>query len=238
MPVALWVESHPRRSVTLRDCGPMRPWLDLLGRQVDLEVVQPGHALHLMAGHRIRHTVLPGLDNPNRFKRKTLEKGTQALRRCLNLPEPIRDSCREVTVIARETNDDFYHGPGSETHMSGSMRRSIPNLRAAAEAIAGTTVVDFASWSPHEQVVRMQGTRVLVGQHGAGLAQMIWMPIGGSVIEVRPPLPPQVENLFERLAHILGHSYRRISQQSVHSPVDPEVLERAIVDEMKSLSSW
>jgi len=121
--------------------------------------------------------------------------------------------------------------------MSGSMRRSIPNLRAAAESIAGTTVVDLASWSPHEQVVRMQGTRVLVGQHGAGLAQMIWMPTGGTVIEVRPPLPPQVENLFERLARVLGHSYRRIPQQSVHSPVDPEVLKQAIVDEMKQINS-
>jgi len=213
----------------------MRPWLDLLGRQVDLEVVQPGHALHLMAGHRIRHTVLPGLDNPNRFRKKTLEKGTQALRRCLNLPEPMRASSREVTVIARETNDKFYHGPGSETHMSGSRRRSIPNLRAAAEAIAGTTVVDLAMWSPHEQVVKMQKTRVLIGQHGAGLAQMIWMQAGGTVIEVRPPLPAQVETLFERLARVLGHSYRRIPQQSVHSRVDPEVLEQAILDEMKQI---
>jgi len=81
----------------------------------------------------------------------------------------------------------------------------------------------------------MQKTRVLIGQHGAGLAQMIWMQAGGTVIEVRPPLPAQVETLFERLARVLGHSYRRIPQQSVHSRVDPEVLEQAILDEMKQI---
>jgi len=48
------------------------------------------------------------------------------------------------------------------------------------------------------------------------------------VIEIAPPLPQQVEHIFERLAHALGHNYTRIAQESVHAPIDLTVIKELL----------
>jgi hypothetical protein len=43
---------------------------------------------------------------------------------------------------------------------------------------------------------------------------------GSVIVEIAPPLPPEVVDLFELLARCLGHDYVRIPQDTVHAPVD------------------
>ena len=231
-PLSLWILSHRNQPIMVRDCGPMNVWFDALGETVDVEVVLPGSALHLLVGNRIDHAILKGLDNPNQFDRKKLLAGASAICELLSMREtenpPGRSTTEAtVTIVDRQSSEGFYHLVDSETHMSGSERRSTPNIRKvdwAAFTGLNVQIVDLAQLCPQEQIGIVRESNVLVGQHGAGLLHMIWMKPGSKVVEIEPPLPKEVKGLFAGLAELLGHQYAVLPQESVHAQVDTEEL--------------
>ncbi|MFZ1816080.1 MAG: glycosyltransferase family 61 protein, partial [Rhizobiaceae bacterium] len=86
-----------------------------------------------------------------------------------------------------------------------------------------------------EQAALMRGARLIGGIHGAGLANMLFMPRGGSVIEIRQI--ERVPDCFFTLASALGHRYFLVegqgAQEGVHPHaadllVDPAALDRAL----------
>jgi hypothetical protein len=230
LPLCGWLREHPGTPIAVRDCGPMNPWFDLLSEHRDVEIIQPGMALHAIVGDRMAHRILKGLDDPRRFGAPGITRARDALLQILRLPESAADRER-IVIVDRATSEDFYHSGESETHMSGAERRSVPNLRDIGTELgpdSRISLVDLARIPPVEQVRLMQGARVLVGQHGAGLVHMIWMRPGSVIVEIAPPLPPEVVDLFELLARCLGHDYVRIPQETVHAPVDLSAVARAI----------
>ena len=54
---------------------------------------------------------------------------------------------------------------------------------------------------------------------GDGPIHEFWMPANSHVVEISPPLPTQVEQIFKDLAATLGHTYKRVDQESVHASV-------------------
>ncbi len=223
MPLCLWLDRTGASKISVRDCGPMNIWFDLLTEPTDLEIVPPGSALHAVIGHRTKQVILQGMDDSNKFSHKTLRAGIGSVRELLKI-DPLNTAAKYTTlVVDRATSEDFHHGTESEIHMSGRERRHVPNLgEIADDPTIGEVieVVDFARISPRQQIELTQGANVLVGQHGAGLAHMLWMPPGSRVIEIAPPLPVQVDKIFERLAAALGHRYLRLPQEGAHAPID------------------
>jgi hypothetical protein len=81
-----------------------------------------------------------------------------------------------------------------------------------------TQVVCFEDMSFREQVALLSRTKVLIGIHGAGLTNMMFMPPGGTVIELLPKRNGvfdynRIRNSFRhdacyvRLAQAFGHTY-------------------------------
>jgi hypothetical protein len=231
MPLSLWLDSRRATKISVRDCGPMNIWFDQLTNSIDLELVPPGSALHAVIGDRTKHVILQGMDDPTKFDKTELRAGLQSIRQQLGISPPDSLNQNKILLVDRATSEDFYHGPESETHMSGRERRHVPNLSdLASETTSGQAIelVDFARMSPREQIQLAQSASTLVGQHGAGLVHMLWMPAGSTVIEIAPPLPQQVEHIFERLAHVMGHKYTRVLQEGVHAPVELTVLQQLL----------
>jgi len=227
MPLSLWLDRKPSEQVLVRDCGPMNIWLDAMGGETRLETIPTGSALHVVVGNRMKHTVLQGLDDPAKFKSKTLVKGAVSIQMRLGMDPILSSKEPAILVIDRATSEDFYHQNGSETEMSGKERRHIPNLKHLPDIYSGVIpmkVVDLARLSPRHQIQVAKESSTLIGQHGAGLAHMLWMEPGSHIIEIAPPLPTQVQEIFSRLAKTLGHSYTRIPQQGVHAQIDLELI--------------
>ena len=234
MPLCRWLDQHKSQPIAVRDCGPMNVWFEALWPRVDIEILPPGSALHMVVGRRMRHVVLRGLDDPRKFHAGRLLEGAMAVRSVLELPVTNRGgNSQGVLIIDRASSEDFYHQAESETHMSGKERRSVPNLAQLPEelsVVVPVVVRDLARMDPRGQLALVSGSNVLVGQHGAGLAHMLWLEIPGGVVEIAPPLPGQVEHLFEHLAGVLDLKYRRVAQADVHSPVDLELVVRAVTE--------
>jgi len=230
MPAALRIKRKKLREVTVRDCGPMNRWFEPLSVTVDVEIMNVGHVLHSFAGKMQPYCVLPTSDDPARFKARDIQEFTEMYRELLEI-RPNKGFARHITVIDRRVSDPHFHAADTEAPNSGAERRSIPNLIDIVNGLPYGDVVgtfDAAEVEIRNQLSSFSTTRLLVGQHGAGLANMIWMKTGGSVVEILPPGPSHSANIFRNLSQVCGLNYEAISQESDHAPVNEQELVAAV----------
>ena len=230
-PIIEWTRKHPGRAVAVRDCGPMNRWFDLLRPECDVEIMTVGDVLHVLAGDLQPHTVLRGLDFPEEFSPSKLHNFAAATLTTAQQRVERGIDRYPILVSDRSSSDDFFSTPAAEWPESGSQKRSVPNL---AEMVASWNapdihLLDGATTDIYEQIVIHSSARILIGQHGAGLTNMVWMPRGSVVIEILPPMPDDAQNIFANLAQALGHQHLLVYQESVHAPVGAGELQDAIV---------
>lgn len=234
MPLVLWQERTEVTEVAVRDCGPMNVWFDLLREGTDVELIPPGVMLERLLSHRQERVILHDWDNPTRFHRSSLEAFTQAV--LSRVVEPAAASgaggagARRITLLERRPNPDYYHSGAAETPGGGSQWRSVPNIDEIADALAplgDVRIVDTAELTPAEQVRTVHDTDLLVAQHGAGLANMVWLPHGAAVIELLPPLPSTIDSIFRNLAAARRLGYASVDQVDLHAAVDPTAVAAA-----------
>lgn len=228
-PVILWLDRSGATAITVRDCGPMNRWFDVLPDPVDVEIMQVGHFLHVFSGELQPCVVLRGMDFPNEFSRRDLSRFRVRLMELLDVPEAEPTA---ITLLDRRPADPFYFTAESEIDLAGAERRSVPNLGLWADDVRPQASVDFfdaTDLSVRQQVERSARTRVLIGQHGAGLANMVFMRPGGTVIEIHPPLPAEAVHTFRLLAAACGHRYVTVPQEDVHAPIDHAALTEAVL---------
>lgn len=232
-PLTLWLDDADDVVGVVRECGPMDPWRELVLARHRLEVVDAGEMLRRLARREDDPVVLPSWDHPDTFRRHDLLRFRELVLTAAHVEEP-SSRVRRVLFSDRAFSDPFYRGGSAEFRGGadvGVVRRRVPNALAIHERLleeAGAEMVDLATLSPMQQVDRLASTDVLVGQHGAGLLNMIWMPPGSAVVELLPPTGPLFSRMFGRLAGVLGHIYTTVLQDHPHAPVDPEAVARAV----------
>jgi hypothetical protein len=228
-PVMLWIDRNPGKPLAMRDCGPMNPWLDLLLHSSDLQIMTPGDMLRLFSGKYHQAAVLVGMDDPKTFNSKDLARFRQLVFNAVN-PAPATEDLA-ITVVDRITSGTFNLTPAAEVPASGAEVRSTPNLSSVMSGyrtVRSLRIIDAAEISVNEQLTIFSQTSILVAQHGAGLTNMIWMPRGGRIVEILPPLPDYVSPIFANLAAACGHTHQVVRQESEHAPVDASLLLQAV----------
>lgn len=226
-PIMLWQQRHHVTHVTVRDCGPMNRWFQVLEGDLDVEVMNVGHFLHVYAGKLQPCVVLRGMDFPQEFDPRKIQLFRALMLRSAGLENLVDRPGDRTIVIDRMVTDPFYATSESEIDMAGAQRRSVPNLAQWAETSRerfALNIYDTTDLEVRDQVQLAAETRVLIGQHGAGLTNMVFMKPGGVVIEIHPPLPAEAVDTFALLARACGHTYVRVPQTGVHANVDPDVL--------------
>jgi hypothetical protein len=219
--------------MVLKDCGPLNPWLDHVfgagtfsfrGRdqfadEVSRASVDQVRQLEAFAG-----------------KDNVLVDGTRfaevaaALRAGVAPAPPPRSGC---TLIDRREPPEWYLDGRAEKPGGGSTRRSISNLPELERALAGlteVTTVEFVDLSPAEQIERVSGSKVLIGQHGAGLTHAVFLASDAAVIELNSE--PEDWTYFRVLCNGLGIEYRSVRLDSLHATLSAET-----IDDVVSLAS-
>jgi len=130
---------------------------------------------------------------------------------------------------------------------SGAARR-LGNLQSVAAALRehfATTrrdsvrirIVDFEGMRVVEQISVCRNASLIIGVHGAGLANMVWCCDDACVIEILPKDPPFFRFLFWHLASSLGLAYYAVpatgswSSREVHA--DPSLVVGASRDALR-----
>ncbi|BDG73285.1 glycosyltransferase family 61 protein [Roseomonas fluvialis] len=194
---------HPlreHRRFLLRDCGPMNRLLrELDGFEIALlptwQVLGSVLANNPSLG-ALPKLVAPGFDAPAAYDAAVLRR-IRAL-----VPElfaarlaaaaerhPQAASDRLVLMVDRAPQDPFYASPRSEKRGAGAQVRSIPNMAEIHAAVAAryeVLVVRLETLPFFEQVYLFSRAWRVVGQHGAGLAHMIWAREDAALVEAIP----------------------------------------------------
>ena len=229
-PVLQWTTRHPNTPIAVRDCGPMNRWFDLLKPQTDVEIMHVGDVLHVLAGNLQPNKVLAGMDFPHQFSRGRIREFSDYALAVAQKRHQELQGTYQVIVSDRASHDDFFASSAAEWPESGSQKRSVPNLMDLVSSWGRSDVflMDGATTDIYEQIIQHSQATVLVGQHGAGLTNMIWMSPGSHVIEILPPMRETAQTIFRNLARSLDLHYSMVPQNSVHAPVDAELLTTAL----------
>jgi hypothetical protein len=216
------------------DCGPMnRILLNLPG--FNTQVVTAQHMVMAMSGAfaamagRPRITV-PGFDSVQAYSLSRFIRVRGAMSRhfgpridAAGATFPAASKERFVLVVDRAPPHPYYQGDGVTAGLSGTTRRSVPNMAALAEAIGArhpVVMVRLEDLDLFEQIHLFARAWRVVAQHGAGLANLIWMRKGATVVEIFPDTPEsKVQDYFGPLAKVLGLSRTVLPQDDAHAEV-------------------
>ena len=88
--------------------------------------------------------------------------------------------------------------------------RSIVNIDAVKDLLDRWSIemVDPSRLTLQEQITLFASTQLLIGVHGAGLTNMIYMPAGGAILELLPPLYATAS--YWGIASTLGIEYHHL----------------------------
>ncbi len=139
--------------------------------------------------------------------------------------------CRLVLLIERMPPDHFFKEEATKKG-GGSSRRSIPNHTELANAISNATPKPFKfrnvrleQLTFEEQVRAFSQAHLVIGQHGAGLANCLWLPKQSKVLELSHNLKLQH---FKKICSAIGCDYTVHPTGGPHEPVHFESLKPAL----------
>ena len=131
-----------------------------------------------------------------------------------------------VLIIGREPPGKFYSAPECEIKTSGTERRSIANMAELCAAVrrdfGNVLATTLEGRSLVYQMALFTMADIVVAQHGAALANLIWARQGTQVLEI---IPKDISNCIEQsdffgeLSGCLGLKHTRLWQDSLHSAI-------------------
>ena len=231
LPLDGYLEREQPDSIVVRDCGPMNAWFELLDPRTSIEIRPARQFTSDESGEVPGAVYVPSLEIKSWAQSRAIRAARKRIltRHGLSLTRPAENS---LTLINRMPSLPFYLEE-AEIRTSGAERRSLPNFAELRDALAEVMPLqefEGEHLSPLQQVQQLNSTTMLVGQHGAGLANVIWMTPGASVVEILPDTKVgwAGRRHFRELASACGHSYRMVRQQDNHTPADVAEVLRAV----------
>lgn len=195
----------------VRECGPMTPWLESLQKMYPITIKSSGLILkYYLIG--MPSIVFDYWDNSDKFVNDEFQETIKFLKNIYNLPT--NNNKNNIGILNRNNNFDFKK---IEIPKIKDMPvRSIKNINELHSAISNfynSELIDTSDTNPEDAIQIYSNLKVLIGQWGAGLTNMIWMDKGSLIIEICAR--PMVSNdVFELLANALGHKFIRIFAQN------------------------
>jgi len=217
----------------VRSCAVM----DRLLREVVAErLVIVNRDLHQLIGGEMERVRIVGYDAPDAYDREVFERARRSVGQVMGSRiEPLRQQLRSaldpafpvMVLVDRGAPHAFYQSAHCEIPGAGTSRRSIPNGAELAAALKmespNVLRVSLETHSLAWQFALFSLADVVVAQHGAALANLLWCRSTAAVVEIHPDdLAPRVaaSGFFSRLSGCLGLGYEQVRQRGSHGEVD------------------
>jgi hypothetical protein len=166
------------------------------------------------------------------------------------MPTSLVVAMDEQVLPGRSSDSWFVHpadarrlhdlGAAITSGETGDADRIYVSRRNAARALPGEAQLEallvergFAilhleemDWA--DQIRAFRGARVIVGPHGAGLANLVFTPAAARLVELTNG--NQYNRCFEWICHVAGHDYRAVDSDAFADSADPQRLVN-LVDE-------
>ena len=240
--------TYPR--IYIRSCA----LLDSIVFEIDLKgVVVLNRELHKSLesepeyeDNYLEHVVLEGYDHPTRYSKEVFDyvksrvESLFFLKMERSVKKITQRKSEKILVINRSTPNYYYSSDKSEIRTAGTDRRSIPNFNEIIELLPkeNTVSTTMEGKTLREQFLLFSNAKIVVAQHGAALANIIFCGADTRIVEIVPQDLPQsilVTNYFGELAKRLHLEYACVRQTSRHSNVDAREIANIVQKSLFSL---
>lgn len=218
LPACEWMIENPDvKSIRMIECGPMTRWITYLKRYRDIDIIKPRTALNFYVGDKPSH-IFKKQDSPDNIINVSYLSKTNTIKE--NFFPKRNNFDTEIAIIERKDPN----------------RKYIPNLndiKPVFENVGTTEIIDTVSLSVPQTVDKFSEVKILVGQFGAGLTNMIWMKPGSIVIEIRPPQNDTgilyANDVYKDIAYKLGIKHIVVeAQKDWYSNVDLNKIKKVV----------
>lgn len=216
--------------IYVRDCGPMDRILKEVGlprlRILDRVEHQRNASRTTFEGRPLRHETVDGMDcTDGDYPAAALRQAVDILRSQLHgggdRPEATLAKDRKVILINRSV-DPYYDTAASELPTSGLQRRSIRNFAEARSLLEivrpGLTNVILENAPLAAQMALFASADVIIAQHGAALANVVWCRPGTRIVEIAPR--GYRTGVFPPLSAVFELDHRLVHQEGEHGNCD------------------
>lgn len=216
LPLYFIIKSTPKNIFVLREVGPYTSWIHkLFPNRVKIDST---------AGipEEIPKIELIGM-NPKcvEFTHKEIQEFSMQVCHMLGIDYPAETN--RILLIERLPPDPYFITQAVNKG-AGSFRRSIPNHHALVELLQSRVKPSFEFSNlqleklPFEtQIEYFSQACLVIAQHGAGLANCIWMPPQSTVIEFNCN---DLRHHFRTLSRIKNHHYFRYKTAGDHAMIE------------------
>ncbi|MGJ8671444.1 glycosyltransferase 61 family protein [Rubritalea sp.] len=243
IPLALFKKECGNKNIYIRSCGIMDEHL-LHFKQGIINISEK--TLH----EKIRYTNeltneyscidRPGFDSPAYYNYEdfsesvsyitsTLSEEILKFKEELNFDNKTDHPC--IVMIDREPPHPFYLSNSCERKDAGTGRRSISNYdelyNSAYAKFPNIKSVTLEGKSLAFQIALFSNADIIIAQHGAALANLIWCRPNTSLIEIDPYFRKPRQH-FIRLANCMKLDYQSVKQNGEHGKVNPKSLIRRL----------
>lgn len=201
-----------------------------------------------MQDAKIRFVTIRGCDYPFTYDRGKFAKAREVLLSIGTIRSEMRSladnwprSGARILLIQRGPSPVFYYSDRAETKGSGQERRSIANHEELYRSLdldyVGCLNVMTEKLTLARQFALFSLADIIIAQHGAALANIVWARPSATVIEIFPNTltARQMEHdFFFNLSRCMGLRYRRVRQDHEHSDVDIDEIREIVA---KSIAS-
>lgn len=221
--------------IYVRSCGPMDRILNEVGFPLVRIIGKHEHdencARTEMDGWQLRHETIHGLDfTSGEYPIEAIQEAAEIVRAQLltragqlsaTTSSGQASDNKRVTLVNRSV-DPFYNTREAELPTSGLQRRSIGNFDQVRTLLGivcpGLNHVVLENTTLSEQISLFASADVIIAQHGAALANVIWCRPGTRIIEIAAR--GYRERVFPPLSKGLGLDHRLVHQEGEHGDCD------------------
>ena len=112
-------------------------------------------------------------------------------------------------------------------------RRKISNFHEIEPLLHrfGYQIIDYDKMSVYEQIESVRNAKVIIGQHGAGLTNILLAPKNATLLEIHiDPAQNQdfLDDNYYKLASMLGINYYAMFADIVNAPEDPHAADCSV----------
>lgn len=205
----------------VRSCGPMDRHLNSL-KIPNLIVVSLEEYSICLENNEFKKFEVYGYDNPSLYIKPHFTSAVNLIKSRFCLVDCIPKAKGHILFVNRSL-DLFYNSTQSEIQTSGVQRRSLPNFQSIVIdfkniGLEVTTAV-FEFKNLYDQIKLVMNADIIIAQHGASLANIIFAREGTKIIEIITEEFVS-KSIFSKLAHQMNLDYRHVIQESIHADVE------------------
>ena len=236
LPVFGFRLKYPHKKIAVMDSAPLNTWFDLLPgpgpeivpRDKVVKIAYLARFARYARGFRVKAFV--GWDKSDRYSKRDLATIRDALREhTSSIAASVTTRRPQVIVLGRDFTPQHY-AENLPTRY-GTAKRNIPNLKEVVSALSkewDIELVDGATISPIEMVAKCHSASVLIGQHGAALTNVFFLPPESHLVEIGWPdlADENYLDMYRAMSIELGIGWQRpILQENRFSEINARDLD-------------